>query len=118
VTSSKIYEEYRTLAKGVSANALLAHAWLDWGTKQDREYLIVAADLLKEYGEESLVALLKYRDRVEMDYFMITIAGLKGVVKSQREAALKTFLDHPKPNVSDAAFEAIQYLQGQKTDVL
>jgi hypothetical protein len=118
MSSSRIYEEYRTLSKGVSANALLAHAWLDWGTKHDKEYIIVAADLLKEYGEEAIAALLKYKDRPEMEYFMITIAGLKGVAKSQREAALKTFLDHPKAAIADAAYEAIDYLYDQKTDVL
>lgn len=118
MSSSRIYEEYRTLAKGVSANALLAHAWLDWGTKQDKEYIIVVADLLKEYGEETIPALLKYRDRPEMEYFMITIAGLKGVAKSQREATLKSFLDHPKAAIADAAFEALEYLYSQKTDTL
>lgn len=118
MSSSRIYEEYRTLSKGVDASALLAHLWHDWKTKGDREYIIVAADLLKEYGEPTIPALLEYRDRQEMEYFMITIAGLKGVMKSQREAALKTFLDHPNSAVSDAAFEALEYLYSQKTDTL
>ena len=115
---SRIYAEYLALSKGLSAGALLAHVWIDWGTKNDEEYLLVGADLLREYGEEALMALLKYRDRTEMEYFMITIAGLKGVVKSEREAALRTFLDHQKPNVASAAFEALQYLYQQPTNVL
>lgn len=118
MSSSRIYEEYRTLAKGVSANALLAHAFLDWGTKKDKEYLIVVADLLKDFGEQTIPVLLKYRDRPEMEYFLITIAGLKGVAKSQREATLKSFLDHPNAAIADAAYEAIDYLYDQKTDTL
>ena len=116
--SSPLYEEYSKVAQRMTANGFLAHVWVDYATKGMEERLIVAAELLKEYGEETLPALLKYKDRREMEYFMITIAGLVGVHRSEREAALKTFITHKNTDIAHAAVEALDHLRSQKTDVL
>ena len=116
--SSPIYEEYEKLSQRMTANGFLAHVWLDYGTKGMEERLIAAAELLKEYGEPALVALLKYKDRREMEYFMITIADLKGVHRSERDVALRTFVTHKNTDIAHAAVEALTHLRAQKTDVL
>ena len=116
--SSPLYEEYSKVAQRMTANGFLAHVWVDYATKGMEERLIVAAELLKEYGEESLPALLKYKDRHEMEYFMTSIAGLVGVHRSEREVALRTFLDHKNPEIAHAAVNALAELRAQRTDVL
>ena len=116
--SSPYYEEYRKLSQNMTANGFLAHVWLDYGTKGMEERLIAAAEILKGYGEPALVALLKYKDRHEMEYFMTTIAGLEGVARSEREVALRTFLNHKNPEIAHAAVNALAELRAQKTDVL
>lgn len=112
------FTEYRKLRESLGPDAFMARAMLDWGTKGEEERLVAAAEAMKDYGELAIPILLKYRDRAEMAYFLTTFAGMKGVVKSEREVAIRTFLDHANPAIGHAAVDALADLRSQKTNVL